>query len=170
MNPDGLSETGGIEMAKCLVVYYSRTGTTQALADAVAEQLACPAERLVDRKSRRGMLGFLRAGIDAARKRGTEIEPPQNAPGECDLVVIGTPVWAGTMSCAVRAYIAQHRGKFRNVGFFLTTGGSGIKGTFAQMEELSGLPPRAVLGVRTKDFRRHGCTEEIRRFVRELQS
>ncbi len=157
-------------MAKCLVVYYSRTGTTQTLADAVAEQLACPAERLVDRKGRRGILGFVGAGISAARKRGTRIEPPQNDPGDFDLVVIGTPVWAGTMSCAVRAYIVQHRGKFRSVGFFLTTGGTGIERTFAQMEALAGLAPRAVLGVRAKDLRRHGCAEETRRFVRELQS
>ncbi len=62
---------------KTLVVYYSRTGVTGTVAQALAGQLRADIEELRDRKSRRGPLGWLAAGKDATLKRLTDIDPPQ---------------------------------------------------------------------------------------------
>jgi flavodoxin len=42
---------------KTLVVYYSRTGTTRKVAEAIAGILRCDIEEVVDTKKRSGILG-----------------------------------------------------------------------------------------------------------------
>jgi flavodoxin len=44
---------------KALVVFYSRTGATKQVAEALAESLNCDSEELIDTKKRGGPLGFL---------------------------------------------------------------------------------------------------------------
>jgi hypothetical protein len=61
--------------SRILVVYYSRTGTTAELAEAIARATGADVERLVDTVARSGGLGFLRSLRDAASKRRTTLEP-----------------------------------------------------------------------------------------------
>lgn len=77
---------------KTLVAYYSRTGTTRRVGEAISELLKCDIENIVDKKSRAGVLGYLAAGRDATMKRLTEIESPKFDPATYDLVVVGTPI------------------------------------------------------------------------------
>jgi len=58
------------------VAYYSHSGNTERVAAALAAELGADLEAVVDRRGRRGLLGYLRAGRDAVRGRDTEIEPP----------------------------------------------------------------------------------------------
>jgi len=153
---------------KCLVVFYSRTGTTRQVAEAVAEGLGADIEEIVDRKRRGGPLGFVVAGKDARLGRLTDIRPPSRSPGDYELLVVGTPVWAGTMSCAVRTYLTRFRESLPAVAFFLTTGGLGIKGTFRDMAELCGKEPVACLALKQRQVRKGPWREEVERFVREL--
>ncbi len=156
-------------MPRTLVVYYSRTGTTQKVAEQIADALGCEIEALVGAKSRTGGVGWMSAAKDAAMRRATEIKPVSHDPAEYELVVIGTPVWAFTMSCAVRTYLQQHRDRLPDVAFFLTTGGSGIKGTFEHMQELAGREPIATLGLRMKDVLKGRHTDELKAFVESLR-
>ena len=90
---------------KILVVYYSRTGTTQKIAKEISGRLGADMEEVVDKKNRKGIIGWIRAGRDAGAKRLTEIEEPQRDPGLYGLVIIGTPIWNGTISTPIRTYI-----------------------------------------------------------------
>ena len=56
---------------KPLVVFYSRTGTTKKVGEALADLLQCDSEELIDTKKRKGPLGFLRSGRDATRNKLT---------------------------------------------------------------------------------------------------
>ncbi len=105
---------------KILVAYYSRTGTTRKVAEAIAGILKCDIEEVIDKKSRSGALGWLKSGRDAGSKKLTTIEETKNDPGLYDVVAIGTPVWNGTMSTPIRTYIVQHRESFKKVAFFCT--------------------------------------------------
>lgn len=138
---------------KTLVVYYSRTGVTRTVAQALAGQLQADLEELHDRKSRRGALGWLSGGRDATLKRLTEIDPPVKDPSAYDLVLVGTPVWAFTMAPAVRTYLSQHGRAIKKAVFFCTMGGSGDRRTFSHMGELLGKSPAAALALREKDVR-----------------
>jgi len=159
-----------MEGKKTLVVYYSRTGTTKKVALAVADELGSDLEELIDKKKRRGPLGFAVAARDAALKKTTKIEEPRNAPASYDLVVVGTPVWAGTMSCAARAYLGRTKDALPDVAFFLTTAHSGIDRTFQHMKELAGKVPIATLSLRAKEVRRDQHRDKVKSFVQECLS
>jgi flavodoxin len=49
---------------KTLVIFYSRSGKTKKVAEAISEILKCDKEEIFDIKSREGVVGFLSAGTD----------------------------------------------------------------------------------------------------------
>jgi len=153
---------------KTLLVYYSRTGTTAKAGQAIAAALGCEVEEIVDTKDRRGVKGWFGAAKDACGKKGAQIAEPRNDPAVYDLVVIGTPVWAFSMTPAVRAYLQRFRDSLPDVAFFLTTGGSGIDNTFGQMEEACGKPPTATLGLKAKEVKKDAYADKVKGFAESL--
>jgi flavodoxin len=105
---------------KCLVVYYTRTGKTKFVAEAIAAQLGADLEEIVDLKKRGGAIGWINGGKDASRKSLTEIAPTQKAPADYDLVVIGTPIWAWAPTPAIRTYISKNSLSGKKVALFYT--------------------------------------------------
>ena len=105
---------------KVLVVYYSRTGNTRFVAEAVTQSLEADIEEIKDGKNRMGVFGFLRCGYEAIFKKLTDIEVSGKNPEEYDLIIVGSPVWAGRLSSPVRTYLHLHGHKFKNVAFFIT--------------------------------------------------
>jgi menaquinone-dependent protoporphyrinogen IX oxidase len=131
---------GGRTPLKTLLVYYSRTGTTKKVAESLAYALTAPQapdiEQLQDTKDRHGPIGFLRAVADAVSRKIVPIESPARHPADYDLVIIGTPVWADTMSSAVRAYLDEYGPSIRRAALFCTTASSGIDETTAAMAQM----------------------------------
>ncbi|MCK4283301.1 MAG: hypothetical protein KAX44_03205 [Candidatus Brocadiae bacterium] len=154
---------------KTLVVYYSRKGTTRRVAEEIAAELQCDIEEIVDTKDRSGARGWMGAARDARAKNLAVIEDIKHDPSSYDLVVVGTPVWAWTMSAAIRTYLAENKGRLPEVAFFLTTGGTGMRRTFRQMEELCGKPPVACLGLKARHVRKKDPTKKIKAFVGRLR-
>ena len=83
---------------RILVVFFSRSGTTRKLASAIAASLGADLEEICDYSDRRGVGGYIRSLIDAVGKRSVEIVPGGHDVAAYDLVVVGTPVWAGMPS------------------------------------------------------------------------
>ncbi len=131
---------------KTLIAYYSRTGNTKQVAETLAEKLDADIDEIKDMKDRSGIVGWLMGGKDAFRENTTEIAFKKD-PKDYDLVVIGTPVWAGTMTPAVRMYLKNN---FKKVAFFCTYGGSEGK-TFAEMQKIS-KKPVATLGLNQREL------------------
>lgn len=126
---------------RILTVYYSRSGNTERVAEKIAKTLGSEIDRIIDRKDRDRIInGWLIAGKDAKQRMQTDIDHNED-PQDYDLVIIGTPVWAWTMSPAVRTYMDKH--PFRKVAFFCTYGA--LKGkTFDEMEDLSKKPLKTL--------------------------
>ncbi len=95
---------------KTLVVYYSRTGSTKNAAEHIAKQLGADLDELIDSKNRMGLWGWLMAGRDALRKYTTTLMDIKKNPADYDLVIIGTPIWAGTITPAIRTYVIKYAG------------------------------------------------------------
>ena len=131
---------------KILVVYYSKTGNTEKVAKDVAAKLNADIEKITDLTDRSGVMGYLRGGRDAMKKRPTEIGPLQKNPADYDITVIGTPVWGWNMTPAVRAYITKTKGQLKEVAFFTTAGGTKAEKIVPSMEELSGKKAYAWIG------------------------
>lgn len=153
---------------KTLIVYYSRTGTTEKVAQEVAENVSCDIEHIVDKKKRNGMVGWIFGGRDGMEKNMTSIEPMKKDPSTYDLVILGTPIWIHCTP-AMRTYIHLHSKKFKNVAFFCTMGSSDPTGLFSEMEELGGKKPIATMAITTGTVRSDMYHDEVQAFSKKIK-
>ncbi len=137
---------------KTLIVYYSRDGSTQTAATALAKQLSADIEEIgpVDRYN--GFLGYFRAGFDSLKGKLPEIGQVHRSPREFELTVIAAPLWAGHAATPIRAYLDQHKGEIRNLASVITRGGSSPEKAFSEIRELAGIKPVAELSLRDKEI------------------
>jgi flavodoxin len=110
---------------KTLVVYYSGTGNAKFVAEKIAQELGADIDEVIDEKNRRGLIGFLTRGYDATRGKKTRIAEAKKNPKEFDMVVVGTPVWNGRPSPAIRTYLSNNDLSGKKVAIFCTNEGSG---------------------------------------------
>ncbi len=153
---------------KSLVVFYSRTGTTKRIGQALAQLLACDTEELVDTKKRSGPLGFVSAGRDAQAKRLTTLADVTHDPSLYDQVILGTPIWGGTLSSATRTYISLNKSKFKRVAFFCTHGGSKNIQLFDEMAALCEQRPVDTLAVSQDEVKKEAYQDKLRQFAFKL--
>ena len=152
-----------------LVVFYSRTGATKRVGETLAEMLDCDSEELLDTKKRSGPLGFLLAGKDATAKKLTKLTDIKRDPALYDLIILGTPIWAGTLSSATRTYIANNKSKFKRVAFFCTHGGGESQQLFAEMESLCERSPVSSFAIKEEEVKNGAHQDKLRQFADELQ-
>ena len=163
--------SGGKEPAmKPLVVFYSRTGSTKKVGEAIAQTLNCDSEELIDTKKRGGPMGFVRSGRDAREKALTTLADTKHDPASYDLVILGTPIWGGTLSSAIRTYITNNKSTFKRVAFFCTQGGTKNQQLFEEMQALCEKPPVNILALQEKEVKKGAFQEKIRQFVDGLQA
>ena len=151
-----------------LVIYYSRTGTTGKIARCIAEEIGCEHEAIVDTVSRNGVIGFMRSIGSVMRKNLTNIEEMDHDPPQYDLVIIGTPIWAGRVSAPVRTFIHQHKDSLKTAAFFATHGKNDPQNAFREMVEICGKEPVAVLNLKDEKVLKGNYTGAVKKFVREL--
>ncbi len=155
---------------RALVTYYSRTGITHAVAESLAATLGADLEAIRDGKDRSGVIGFVTAGKEASLRQMPPIEAPEHDPAGYDLVVIGTPVWAGTMASPVRTWLSTYGPSLKTVAYFCTTGHTSREKTLNQMAALAGRPARASLGLLEKDVKKGRHADEVATFGKALQA
>ena len=152
-------------MRRILVVYYSRTGYTRTLASELVAALDADVDPLDDGRDRCGIWGYVLCAREALKKRTIQLLPPAYDPSRYDVVVLGTPVWAGNISSPVRSYLAAHQAALKHVAFFCTLGGSGAEKVFRDLAELCGKPPIATLAVSDREIERRAYTRQLERFA-----
>jgi flavodoxin len=113
---------------KSLVVYYTRTGNAKFVAETIAANIGADVEEVVDLKKRDGKLGYLSSGSEAFRGKETQIADTKFSPKEYDLIVVGTPVWAGAPTPAIRTYLNKNDLSGKKVALFFTQGGKKPQG------------------------------------------
>lgn len=132
---------------KVLVVFYSRSGTTRLLADAIARATQGDLEELRERHSRRGLIGWLRSGYDGTYRRSTTTLPLRHHPRDYDLVFIGSPTWNQSLSSPVRGFLSTYHTQLPEVALFATCRGRGAEAVIEQMAALLPKPPLARLSL-----------------------
>ena len=112
-------------MPYTLCVYYSRTGHTEKLMKEIAQELKCEIARLDDGVDRSGLKGWLRSGMQAMSRKLTPVKLPKTTLplGMYDLVIIGTPVWAGRCSAPVRSFLIEYGEELRRTAYVITRSG-----------------------------------------------
>lgn len=137
---------------RVLVVYYSLTGNTARVAKDLATRLDADVESIQDKGHGVGFLGQLTAAFDAWRKAAATIGPIQCNPSQYEITLIGTPVWVGQMTPAIRAYLQATDGRFQNVAFFITSGDTEVEKIFSSLEALAKCKPVASTGFNAREL------------------
>lgn len=150
------------------VVYYSRTGNTQKVAREIAQKIDCEKLKLIDKKDRSGISGFLTGGWEAWREKTTDIFLENRVELTRDNFIIGTPVWANKPTPAVRTFVLQNKDKFEEVSFYCTHGGSGGKETFQQLEKICEKEPKSTLDIDDDEIDRKILETKIEEFLSEI--
>jgi flavodoxin len=153
---------------KRLVVYFSKSGNTKRVGQALAENLSADIDEIVDRTDREGFLNWFRAGRDGMQRRLTKVQYARD-PEKYDLVLIGTPVWGWNMVPAVRTYLTENKGRLKSVAFFSTSGGTNVQQTFADMER-SSQPPVALLSITEKELRSNTHQRKLIKFCEKIRA
>ena len=154
---------------KILCVYYSRTGNTEKLMEEIAGELGCEKVRLSDGVDRSGLLGWLRSGMQAMARHVPQVDKPETELplGEYDLVIIGTPVWAGRSSAVMRSFLKERGGEIRNAAYVLTrSSGSQYQEVYRQMDLCVPAGHLAAVSLRSGDVGWAFWQEEFLRQVR----
>ena len=135
---------------KALVVYYSRTGATREVAVSVSKALGCDIEEIKDIKGRKGLFGFLKSGREAMGKKLPEILYVCSQKTAYEILIIGTPIWVGTMASPVRTFITHEKGKLHRAAFFCTMEGKDEQRAFSDMEGILGTKPVCTLAIQNR--------------------
>jgi flavodoxin len=116
-------------MAKILVVYYSLTGNTKFVAEHISNELNADIEELKPIKDLNPDSGtkYFWGGMKAKMKSKPKLEELKYSPLEYDLIIIGTPVWAWTLSPPIRSYCSEFNLEDKKVALFTSSSGNGIK-------------------------------------------
>ena len=153
-----------------LIVYFSRTGHTKKVGDELAKALPGDVEEIVDTVNRAGPVGWLMSGREGGGRKLAKIVPAKKDASQYDIVVVGTPIWAGNMSSPVRTYLTENKAKFKSVAFYCTEGSKGSEKAFAEMEEIAGKKPKATLAINMADIKTGADGEKVKKFAADLKA
>jgi len=153
---------------KALILYYSQTGTTKAVADALQAQLGADAEEIVAVESYGTDFGATIARGQKELQEGTlpEIQPIQADIASYDVIFLGYPVWFGTYANPIATVLDQVDFKGKKIVPFCTFGSGGLEESVAAIRQK--LPEAEVLpGYGVRAARVDAIPAEVERFLKE---
>lgn len=153
---------------KTLVLYYSQTGATKAVAEELQKKLGCDMDSIVAVNPYDGDYGqtierWKQEKNDSAK---VEIKPLNVNLDEYDTIFLGFPIWGGTYALPMESFLADNKLNGKNVVTFATFGSGGIeKATLDVAVALPGADVREGYGVR--NARVGKAPQETNRFLIE---
>ena len=116
---------------KTLVVYYSKTGTTRTVAQAVAKEKNCESDEvLYDEKAK-----SIENALD---------------PSGYDCVVLLAPIWAFALARPMKMYLAKHKSSIKRYCLIVTCGSFGLRGCIRNCISAIGANPEVALKFKSK--------------------
>lgn len=153
---------------KTLVLFYSQTGATRAVAEELQKQLGCDIDSITAVNPYDGDYGQTIARWMQEKRDSVKVEiNPINANlDEYDTVFLGFPIWGGTYALPMASFLEDNGLKGKKVVTFATFGSGGIdKATLDVAVALPGADVKEGYGVRNARVAK--APGEITRFLRE---
>lgn len=155
---------------KTLVVYFSRTGQTQRVANEIARR--CDAHLDGIRLQNQGIPWF--AGWRYNWQTLTHAEPPicrpTRNPANYDLVVLGIPTTRAGLAPPIRSYVRQYGDRIRHMALFCAEGTGVDAQGFSEVSALYGKRPVATFGVARKHLPAIAHREQLIDFVDSIRA
>lgn len=137
---------------RTLIVYYSRTGTTQRVATTLAQRFNAETVEILCPRYGPGVFRYLRAGYDSVKGHLPPIEVEPVAMEACDLLLLGGPIWTSHPALPLRSFLAEAKKFPRRIALFLTYGGqSDSEVAFDEISAVLPNPPEACIALRAPD-------------------
>ncbi len=110
---------------KTLVIYYSLDGNTRCMAEEMAQAIGADTMELKPVKGMPKSLvaRILAGGFQVMTKKTPALLPLTRDPAEYDLLILGSPVWAGCYAPAWRSFFSQVSLSGKRLALFLCHGG-----------------------------------------------
>jgi len=150
---ENIENTTSEKSRNILVVYYSRTGATRKAAEYITKKLGADMEEIIDMKKRSGICGFIIGGRDALKRKETKINEIKKDPSKHDLIIVGSPLWAGNMAPAIRTYLNKYKTDIKSMAFFATSGSSNPEKIFEEAKNLLDKELISLMGICTKELK-----------------
>ncbi len=155
-------------MAVC-IVYHSETGNTRAVAGSLTTAIGGDIVEVKDLAGYSKVGMYLRGAPRAMRRERADIEPATIDVSGYEVVVIGTPVWAGNPTPAIDAAVVAFSGiEGRAAVVFCTSGGAPGKALerVAAMLVGRGADVRGAVHIVGREVRKPGAMEPLLDLVR----
>lgn len=167
-NPQRKNETEEATPQKILVLYYSQTGTTKAVAEEIQKMLGADIEAI---SLENDYPSDFQATIDRCQKERETGELPTLNPlqanlDDYDVIFLGYPIWFGTYATPIKTLLKEINLGGKKVVPFCTFGSGGL---YSSIQDLESEQPDAEIlpgyGVRTARVEK--APAEIDRFLKE---
>ncbi|MDE5875892.1 MAG: hypothetical protein K2H47_00065 [Muribaculaceae bacterium] len=151
-----------------LVVYYSQTGATKAVAEEIQKQLGCSIAAIEAVKpydnDYDATIARWRSELEAGTK--VEIKPLAVSLDDYNTIFLGFPIWGGTYALPVATFLADNSLEGKRVVTFATFGSGGIDLATA---DVSKAQPKAevIKGFGIRNARINKAPGEVMRFLIE---
>ena len=136
-----------VNCLRTLVVFYSQSNETRDVALDLAFDLNADLMEICEEKPRRGFFGRLISGAQSFLGIPCRTLPFTKEPLLYDVVIVGTPIVALSISAPVRAFFARAHDRLPNVAFFATHAGNGVSRAILQVTALARQSPIAALSI-----------------------
>ena len=130
---------------KTAVIYYSYHGNCALVAEAIKGELDTDVfeVKTLDTKKRKGLFLILWGVIQVMRNKKPELQPLSIDINVFDVIILGTPVWAGSPAPAMVSFLSKTEIKGKKIAFFCCHGG-GKGEVFDKLKAL--LPGNTIAG------------------------
>jgi flavodoxin len=167
-------------MKKILVLYFSRTGFTNGIAEKIAHachadiepikiehnfgnQHAIVADRYQWQKN-----GYLQSMYEALTHATPNIDQLKSNLDDYDLIIIGTPIWFWNMASPIRSFLTQNKLDQKQLALFCTYGGGGAAKVFHDIEKMLKKKSVAHAAFTDTEILKNQCEEKITNFVSQI--
>jgi flavodoxin len=122
---------------KTAVIYYSLEGNTKYAAEEIAARIGADLIRLVPVKEYpTGKVSkFFWGGKSATFGEAPKLVPYRFDQDQYDLVILGTPIWAGTFAPPLRTFIRENKLTGKKVALFACCSGGAAEKCFEQLKK-----------------------------------
>lgn len=110
---------------KAIIVYYSLTSNTEFVAKELSNKLDCdilPLE-VLNPYPDKGFKKFYWGGKSAVMKESPELKKYTFNKDDYDVIILGTPVWAGTFTPHLRTFVKENDLSDKNVAIYACSSG-----------------------------------------------
>ena len=143
------------DKVKSIVIYYSLDGNTHAAAERIAKELGCDIERIVLQKDlpKNAFARIIVGGGQVTVNKRPPIKPLEHDPKDYDLIILGTPVWAGKSASPIASFLGSCAVPERiRAAFTSSAGGDNERCIAALKKQLPDLAFSCALGDRRGKF------------------